>query len=240
MATDVDSEPGDDPERPLSELEKRLFGGEQPPPVPAKLAAWAQDQVARATLRYKGFRQDYERISNAATAQWKNGQITQADAQRVFLDDGHIVSAPLMRRYFDARECRQVSDWLRARSEFHFPGWLSERNRMALDAMVLHGEPAMAVQLVLAHLKKVMDRARQQWRAAGRKVPKGAGTDLSEQLAKSIALERQRLPGFVGEAQLELAELEPWVTQHGSREDQRSVTGWRDELQAVRQRFGLD
>lgn len=240
MIEDDIPSPEGDPERPLSDLEKRVFGLVQPPPVPAELAQFVHDQVARATLRFKGFRQDYERVSNAATAQWKDGQITQAEAQRVFLDDGHIVSAPLIARYLAARECRQIADWLRARPEFHFPGWLSERNRMALDGMVEHGEAGSAVQLILAHLKKVIARARDQWRAAGRKIPKGISPELHERLATAIALDLQRLPGSLGEAQLELAELEPWITAHGSREDQRSFAAWLEEVRAVRVRFGLD
>ena len=239
MIEDDIPSPDGDPERPLSDLEKRVFGLVQPPPVPASLAQFAHDHVARATLRFKGFRQDYERVSNAATAQWKDGQITQAEAQRVFLDDGHIVSAPLIARYLAARECRQIADWLRARPEFHFPGWLSERNRMALDGMVANGEAAMAVALILAHLGKVMTTVQNHLRAAGRKAPAGASAETVAAIASAGEIARERLGGAIGEAALELAELQPWIDRHGSREDQRAIAAWHDRLGAARARFGL-
>lgn len=232
-------EPEGDPDRPLSDLEKRLFGGEQPPPVSASLAEFAREQVARAALRFKGFRQDYERVSNAATAQWKAGQITRAEAQRIFLDDGHIVSAPLVRRYLDARESRQIADWLRARDEMHFTGWLSERNRAALDGMVEQGEAATAVALILAHLKKVMNTAKSHWRAAGQKMPRDLPEQYHDRFKHNLAQQQLRLPGRLGEAALEIAELEPWIANHGSREDQRTLAAWREELAKVRERFGI-
>jgi len=240
MAEQEIPEPEGDPDRPLSDLEKRLFGGEQPPPVSTKLAEFAQDMVARATLRFKGFRQDYERISNAATAQWKDGQITRAEAQRVFLDDGHIISAPLVRRYLEARESRKVADWLRSREEMHFVGWLSERNRMALDGMVEHGEAPTAVALILAHLKKVMAAAKDHWRSAGQKMPKDLPSEHHDSFMNSVAEERRLLPGRLSETALEIAELEPWIADHGSREDQRMLVSWREELAKVRARFGIE
>lgn len=232
-------DPDGEPARPLSYIERRLLGGEQPPPVDAALRAVAEEAVNRAALRFKGFRQDFERISNATTSQWKDGRITREDASRLFLDDDHIISGPLVRRYLAAREFKQIADWLRARSEIHFTGWLSERNRLALDGMAQHGEGAMAVQLIMLHLRKIMARAKDLSRAAHRKIPSDCPPDLRAALEQAAATARHGLPGGLGEAELEIAELESWIDGYGSREDRRVVAGWREELNRMRDRFNI-
>lgn len=239
MSADHLPEPEGDPDRPVSDLEKRLLGGERPPPPQSDLVGFARDFANRATLRFKGFRQDYERVSNAATALHKNGQISMAQATRIFLDDGHMISAPLIARYLDARESEQVANWLRAREEFHFPGWLNERNRMALDGFVRNGEGALAVQLIRQHLHKVMNRTKDQWRNAGRKRPKDMSEKIAEQFEEFKAAALEDLPGHLDIALYEIAELEPWIAEHGSNEDRKAIAGYRGEIAKVRKRFNL-
>ncbi|WP_336987399.1 hypothetical protein [Altererythrobacter aquiaggeris] len=231
--------PEGDPNRPISEMEQRLFGGKQPAPPPPKLAQIARDFANRATLRFKGFRQDYERVSNAATALHKDGLITKAEAQRIFLDDAYMISAPLIERYIIARESEQVANWLRARTAFHFPNWLDERNRMALDGFVANGEGALAVQLIRQHLHKIMNRTKDRWRDAGRKRPKDLAAQYHESFEDRRLQALEELPGHLDIAVYEIAELEPWVTGHGSKEDLRAVAGYREEIQKIRGRFNL-
>lgn len=232
-------EPEGDPDRPLSDLEQRLFGGPQPPPPPQQLIELARDLANRAKLRFKGFRQDYERVTNAATALHKDGQITKAQATRIFLDDGNMISAPLIARYIEARESEQVANWLRAREEFHFPNWLNERNRMALEGFVRNGEGALAVQLIRQHLHKVINRTKDHWRDAGRKRPQGLSDKMAEQFEQFKATALEDLPGHLDIALYEIAELEPWIIAHGSNEDRKAIADYRDEIAKVRKRFNL-
>ncbi|MHA6316191.1 hypothetical protein ACXYN8_00820 [Altererythrobacter sp. CAU 1778] len=233
-------EPEGDPDRPLSDMERRLFGVDPPPPPPpADLVALARDFANRAELRFKGFRQDYERVSNAATALHKTGDITKAQAMRIFLDDGHMISMPLIARYIDARESEQVANWLRARDGFHFSNWLDERTRMALDGFVANGEGALAVQLIRQHLHKVMARTKDQWRVAGRKQPKNLPPEYVAQFEAQKLDALETLPGHIDIALYEIAELQPWIDAHGSDEDRKAITAYRDEIAKVRARFNL-
>ena len=221
------------------DLVDRLFGGKPKPPPPAKLVAFARDFANRATLRFKGFREDYERVSNAASALHRSGDISRGAATRIFFDDGHMISAPLIERYLQARESEQVANWLRARTEFHLPNWLNDRNRMALDGFVANGEGALAVQLIRQHLHKVMNRTQDAWRAAGRKRPPDMEGTVAEQFEDHKAKALEDLPGHLDIALFEIAELEPWIDAEGSAEDRKIIEKYREQIAKIRKRFNL-
>lgn len=224
---------------PPSAFEKLLFTG--PPPAPPRVAQFAQQLADRAKLGFKEFRLDREKIEGMAVDAMNNGEISKSDAQLIFLDTGYVVSAPLVQRYLDAREFELVARYLKHRIMYHPTDWLNARNRLALDGMIAGGEAAMAVGLLREYLKKLRNHTQEQWRAASRKAPKG----MTDQNTLDAYERMQRealsaLPGHLEIAELELAEIEAYLAEHGSREDNRALDKFREEIARTRARFSLE
>ena len=211
-----------------------------PPPPTPHLVQLAKALVDRATLKFRDFRVDCESIGAAAIAAMKAGDFPKGDAQLIFLDTGDVVSKPLVQRYLDAQEFELVARFLKHRIMYSPTGWLSERNRLALDGMIAGGETPMAVALLREFLKKLHGHTQEQWRAAGRKAPKG--TNDAETLE---AFDRMRkdalceLPAHLKIAELEMAEIETYLAEYGSREDNRALEKFRAEIAKVRKRFNI-
>lgn len=223
---------------PLTPFEKMIFEG--PPPPPPHLVELGKRLVGRAKLKFKDFRVDRENIENAAVASAREGDISAKDAQLIFLDTGDVISQPLVERYLERREFALIAKYLKYRIMYQPTGWLTPRNRMALDGMIAGGEPAMAIGLLREFLKKLYQHTQEKWRAAGRKPPKGmshANTLAGFERSREQAL--QELPAHLEIAELEMAEIETYLLAHGSREDNRELEKFRDEIAKVRKRFNL-
>lgn len=218
-------------------IDSYLF--EDAPPPPAHLAALGQRFVDAAAPRFRNFRVDLEAVQSAAVAAAKRGDIAGEDATQLFLDHGDSVSLPLVRRYIETCETELIARWLMALDSYHFPGWATPRNRIALAGMVAAGEEAMAVRLVRKHLEKTHKRTKSRWLAVARKRPAVIPADLVERYETQMAKARWELPGELETARLEVAELEDIVRDHGSPEDNRAVDAMLDELAKVRARFNL-
>lgn len=219
----------------LTPFERMVFKGMEPPPP--HLAALGQRFVDEAKPRFKNFRVDLEKIQSAAMAEGKAGKIAIGDARQLFLDNGETTSLPLVRCYVAACETELVARWLAALPSFHFAGWAIPRNIVALDGMVAAGEGALAVRTVRAHLKKVFDRAQAKWRLVARKRPGNLTPELSETYEANMAKSQWELPGEIEEARLEVADLERYVRDHGSHEDNRAIDTMLVELEKARGKF---
>lgn len=232
-------EPGDEDAEPgrFGEAGRDFLTGPAPPPL--RIAQIAHDHVNRAELKFKDFRVDREGIEIALAQSVKNGDLTQEEGRRLFLDAGDVVSLPLARRYVEMREFELLAKYLRIRLHYHGQTRMTPRNRLILDGMIEGGEAAMAVSLVRLYLKKVLDYTQLRWRAAGRRPSKDMTSDLIEQFERDKARELRELPANLEIAELELAELETYITEHGSREDNRALEKFREELAKVRKRFNL-
>lgn len=206
-------------------------------PAPPHLMALGRDHVAAAKPRFRNFRVDLEAVQSAAVKAGKAGTIAMSDAELLFHDKGDSVSLPLVERYIAACETELVARWLAALPSFHFAGWASPRNVLALGGMVAAGEPALAVRTVRAHLKKVFDRARAKWRLVARKKPAGLGPELAARYEGNMAKARWELPGEIEEARLEIADLERFVRDHGSPEDNRALGTMLADLEKARSKF---
>ncbi len=228
-----DDEPG-----PLIQFEKMVFG-RTPPPAP-HLVRLGKQFTGRAKLKFKDFRVDKEDIQSTAVEAAKNGEISSEDAGMLFLDKGDVVSRPLVERYLERREFELIARFLKHRIMYHPTGWLTERNRVALDGMIEGGETAMALGLLRDFLKKLYQHTQEKWRTSGRKTPKSL-TD--PEAIKTFDRMREQalheLPAHLEIAELEMAEIEVYLAQHGSREDNRALEKFRDEVAKVRKRFNL-
>lgn len=223
---------------PLNSFERMLFEG--PPPPPPHLVPLARQLVARAKLAFKNFREDLERVEGLGIAAMKKGEITKREAQLMFLDTGDVLTLPLVQRYLERREFELIAKFLKYRIMYHPTGWLTERNRLALDGMIAGGEAPLAVSLLREFLKKLHGHTQEKWRAAGRKAPKTT-TDPNT-LAAYDRMQREglaELPAHLEIAELEMAEIEPYFAAHGSREDNRALEKFREEIAKVRKRFKL-
>jgi hypothetical protein len=206
-------------------------------PTPPHLAAAALPFVEQAKLRLKNFRVDLEAVQAAALAAGKDDRIAREDAVLMYHDVGEVVSRPLVVRYLEAGEAELVARWLMSRPGYHFTDWATERNLAALDGMIALGEQAMAVRLVRKHLEKVMATAKARWRVVGRKRPATMRPDLVQHYEAAMRQAIYELPGVLDAAALEIAELERYVREHGSGEDNKAIDAMQAELAKARERF---
>ena len=218
-----------------SPFERLLF--EDAPPPPPHLASLGQRFVDAARPKFRNFRIDLEAIEIAASRAGSAGEISADDAAQLFLDRGDCISLPLVRRYVEACETELVARWLKTLGSYHFTGWATPRNLVALDGMVAVGEPALAVSVVRKHLEKTHNRARSLWRTVARKMPAGLPPDTQAQYEERLARMRWELPGEIEAARIEIAELEAYVRDYGSPEDNRAIDTMLADLEKARGRF---
>ena len=218
-------------------FERMLFEGAPPPPP--HLAALGRRFVDAASPRFRNFRVDLETVQGASVAAGRAGEIAMEDARMLFLDVGESVSLPLVQRYVAAHETELVARWLMALPSFHFPGWATPRNLTALGGMVACDEAALAVRVIRKHLEKTQSHARKRWRTVGAKRPKVIPPEMLERYEAQMAKARWELPGELEAARLEIAELEAYVRDHGSPEDNRAIDAMLAELEKARKRFNI-
>lgn len=218
-----------------SPFERLLLDGAPPPPP--HIRGLGERFVADARPRFRNFRVDLEAIQSAAIKAAEAGEIPHEDAQQLWLDRGDSVSRPLVHRYIEACETELVARWLMALGSFHFGAWATERNLTALDGMVACGEDALAVRVVRKHLEKTQDRARARWRLVARKRPANVPPEMLARYEEQLAKARWELPGEIEAARLEIAELERFVRDRGSPEDNRALDAMIAELDKARGRF---
>ncbi|TNE45761.1 MAG: hypothetical protein EP341_10465 [Sphingomonadales bacterium] len=235
MSNDPDQS-GDEP-GPLNSFEKMVFSA--PAPASPQLAKLVEQYVGRAKLKFRDFRVDRENIEHALVKAARNGDLSQEDAAKIFLDAGDMVSLPLAQRYIEMREFELMAKYLRTRLHYHGQSRLTARNRLMLDGMISGGEPAMAAALLRKYLAKVREHAQNRWRGAAAKPHKELPIELRPQFEEQKARELRDLPAHLEIAELELAEIEIYIAAHGSREDNRAIEKFREEIAKVRKRFNL-
>ncbi|MBE5073734.1 hypothetical protein IM511_05400 [Erythrobacteraceae bacterium E2-1 Yellow Sea] len=222
---------------PLTPGERMLFEGRPPPPP--HLIELGRTLVGRAKLKFKDFRIDRENIECAAVASARNGELAAHDAEMIFSDRGDIVSYPLAQRYIEMREFELMARYLKTR--LHYTGFthMTPRNRLIFDGMIAGGETSMAVVLLRKYLAKVREYAQNRWRNAGAKMRPDLPPEYRPQFEDMKAKEIRELPAQLDIAELEIAEIETYLAQHGSREDNRALEKFREEIAKVRKRFNL-
>ena len=210
-------------------------------PPSADTVALARSLVDRANLRFKDFRVDRESVEGAAvTASREGGHISPKQARDIFMDKGDCVSLPLVQRYLDMREFELIAKYLRTRLYFHWYTEMTPRNRLAFDGMIAGGEEAMAIALLKLYLKKVHQAAQRAWRNAGARIRDDLPEEYRPQAERQLALARDELPGRLRIAELEVAEIAPYLAAHGSREDNRAIEKFHEDIAKVRKRFGIE
>lgn len=223
---------------PLGDFERMLFKG--PPPPPPDLLQVGRELVARATLRFKNLRQDQDRLEDSALKAARNGEISKRDAQLLWLDTGDAISQPLIEAYLNEGKYELVTKYLKHRIMYHPVGWLTERNRMALERMIAAGEASLAMALLREFLKKLFQHTQEQWRAAGRKVSNHAiDTGQVEAHRQAVAKALAELPAHLEIAEQELAEIEAYISPHGSDEDRAAIADFHAQIAKTRKRFNL-
>ena len=209
-------------------------------PPSAETVEIARTLVERAKLRFKDFRVDREAIEGSAVkASREEGHISPKQARDIFMDKGDCVSLPLVQRYLDMREFELIAKYLRTRLYFHWVTEMTPRNRLAFDGMIAGGEEAMAVALLKLYLKKVHQAAQRAWRNAGTKIRDDLPAEYRPQAEAQLALSLSELPGKLRIAEMEVAEIEPYISAHGSREDNRAIAKFREDIAKARGRFNI-
>lgn len=235
---DIPDPTGGEPEAgPLSPGERMIFEGRPPPPP--QLVELGRKLVGRAKLRFKDFRVDREDIECAAVASAKNGELDASDAEMIFHDRGDVVSLPLAQRYIEMREFELMAKYLRTRLHYTGLTHMTPRNRLIFDGMIAGGEAPMAVALLRKYLAKVREHTQNRWRGAGARMRPDLPVDLRPQFESMQAKELRELPAQLEIAELELVEIEPYLADHGSREDNRALAKFREEIAKVRERFNI-
>lgn len=219
---------------------KAIGHGDPRAPLAPHLVAFARKTVERATLKFQDFRKDKEAIGSAIFKVIEDGELTKEESALIWLDTSNAITFPLAKRYVEMREFELIANFLRSRLHYNGSTQLTPRNRFIFDAMIAGEETALAVSLLRIYLKQLRRFTQNFWRVAGK-------TSISG-IEDAVVLEQEvsrrdealkNLPGQLDIAELELAEIETYLASQGSREDNRALQKFRDEIARVRKRFNL-
>ena len=206
-------------------------------PIPPELAGLARPLVDRAVLKFKNFRVDLERIQGGAVKAKDAGTLSGLHATMIWLDFGNVVSLPLIERYAAARNFEEIAAWLRARDAMQMMDWPDAPARAALEAMIAHGESALAASLCRHHVDRMIRKLRQDWKERRRGQPKKLDEGSRAAMRAFQAAIVARIPSRNAELLLDIAAIEPIVAEHGTAEDQAFVAAAKVEIVSDQERF---
>lgn len=206
-------------------------------PVPPELPAIARPLADRAVLKLRNFREDLERIQSSAIRAKDDGTLSGLHATMIWVDHGDVVSLPLIERYVAARKFAELAAWLRSRDAIQMMDWPDPRARAALDAMVAHGEGALAASLCRHHIDRMIRKLRQDWKERRRGQPKKLSEEIRAAIRATQAAIVAHIPTRNTELLLDIAAVEPIVAAHGSAEDIAFVAAVKAEVEADRDCF---
>ena len=124
--------------------------------------------VAAAKPRFKDFRVDFEKISNAASKAAREGRegLNPDDGLAMFSDLGWDLRIPLQHRYAQAGAFEQVAHYHAKRFKLYIGRSTPWPDEPALDALKLfadHGRPEVGVSLVRTYIEMQHKRLKRDY-----------------------------------------------------------------------------
>lgn len=192
--------------------------------------------VTEAKPRFKDFRVDFEKISNAASKAAREGRegLTFDDAFDLFNDGDWDLRRPLQRRYAEAGMFEAVAHYHAKRFKLLLgrnEPWPDEPAEDALRLFAEHSRAEVGVALIRAYVDMQHKRLKQDYSTRN---PRGSRMPRDEGVERAIASINKVIAGAIPDRKAELIKdmesVAPYLDQHGNEEDRAWFEAVRREI----------
>ena len=190
--------------------------------VDPDLAALGEGFVAAASPRFKDFRVDFEKISNAASQALRVEEGNPELARAMFLDTDWALRLPLQRRYAAEGAWEPVLKYhlTRVRRYWSTEPWPDAAAEEVLDVFAAHGRADLGLTLVRGYVDVMLKRLR---RDLSKRNPRGPGKQYDEATRRILSAMDAAVAAHIPEGKRnllrDLEAVEPYVTAHGTQND---------------------
>jgi hypothetical protein len=189
--------------------------------------------VAEGRPRFKDFRVDFEKISNAASRTMRE-QGSMELARAMFSDEEWHLRSALQRRYAAEQAWEPLLKYHVTRSRRYWSStspFPDEPARAALDLFAERGRADLGLTLVRTHVEVMLKRLR---RDLSKRNPRGPGKQYDESTRRILsamdAAVAAAIPDTKRDLLRDLEAVEPYVTAHGTDEDRAWFEDVRREV----------
>ena len=190
--------------------------------------------VAAATLKFKDFRVDFEKISNGAGRLMDRGEITLDERRAMFLDLDWDIRMPLQRRYAQAGAFDAIAKYHAVQFKNYMgrnSAWPDEGARAALDLFLEFGRPEIGVALIRTYADMQHKRLKRDY---SKRNPRGPRKDLDEGVKKAIGALERAIAGAIPDRKRDLLRdldaIAPYIEAHGGEDDRSWFEAVRREI----------
>ena len=195
--------------------------------------------VADANPRFKDFRVDFEKISNAASKAAREGRegLNPGDALAMFIDDDWDLRIPLQRRYAEQGAFEAVAHYHSKRFKLLLgrnTPWPDEPGQDALRLFAEHGRADVGVALIRTYVDMQHKRLKRDFSARN---PRGSRKPRDPGVERAIASINKVIAGAIPDRKADLLKdmesVAPYIGAHGSDGD-------RDWFESVRREIWME
>ena len=192
--------------------------------------------VAAAAPRFKDFRVDFEKISNAASKTAREGRESLAfeDASAMFNDVDWDLRIPLQTRYAEQGAFDAIAHYHAKRFKLLLgrnEPWPDESAQHALELFAGHGRAEIGVALIRTYVDMQHKRLKRDYSARS---PRKSRAERSEGVERAISAIGAAIAAAIPDRKAELLKdvdaVEPYLMRHGTDEDHAWFETVRREL----------
>ncbi len=200
----------------------------------ADVAALGERFVAEASPRFKDFRVDFEKVSNAASRTLRVDEGNLELARAMFHDTDWALRLSLQRRYAAEGAWEPLLKYHLTRTRRYWSStspFPDAPAQTTLDLFAEHGRADLGLILVRTHVEVMLKRLR---RDLSKRNPRGPGKQYDEATRRILsamdAAVAAAIPDTKRDLLRDLEAVEPYVTAHGSDEDKTWFAEVRREV----------
>ena len=188
--------------------------------------------VAAAQPRFKDFRVDFEKISNAASKAAREGRdgLVFEDAFDLFNDSEWDLRIPLQRRYVEQGALEAVAHYHAKRFKLLLgrnTPWPDEPGQDALDRFASRGRADIGVALIRTYVDMQLKRLKRDYSARN---PRGSRKPRDEGIERAISAINRVIADAIPDRKADLLKdmetVAPYLEQHGNDDDR----AWFDQV----------
>ncbi|MDF2146584.1 hypothetical protein [Knoellia sp. p5-6-4] len=187
------------------------------------LVALGERFVAGASPRFKDFRVDFEKISNAASRTMRVEEDDLDLAKAMYFDTDWALRLPLQRRYAAVGAWEPLVKYHLTRTKRYWSStspFPDEPAQAVLDLFAEHGRADLGLTLVRTHVEVMLKRLR---RDLSKRNPRGPGKQYDEATRRILSAMDAAVAAHIPESKRDLLRdleaVEPYVMAHGSKDD---------------------
>ena len=191
--------------------------------IEGDLVALGERFVAEASPRFKDFRVDFEKISNAASKTLRTDEDDLELARAMFSDVDWALRLPLQRRYAAVGAWEPLLKYHLTRTRRYWSSTTPFPDapvQAALDLFAEHGRADLGLTLVRTHVEVMLKRLR---RDLSKRNPRGPGKQYDEATRRILSAMDAAVAAHIPESKRDLLRdleaVEPYVTAHGTPDD---------------------